>query len=697
MKRFAVCLLSVLQIYAGGQPNPPNWPSSVKVYDPSTPISTIQADMDEAYTINGNGSGQTWNGSPPITATDAQQTTNNVLPQSQWMDNGHFVNNRYAFLFKPGTYSGLNVYVGYYTSVIGLGKDQSATVIDYISCYMGNGQIDTPVCPIGTGGTANLITGGLNTFWRSIENFTTNPNTSGNVWWPTSKQGMTWAVSQACPMRKVTVNGNLYLFQLRLPDFAGGFTSGGFMADSIITGEDSGASAVTMGSQQQFLVRNCKATSAGSQPAFSNGVWNQVFVGTIGAPPSNCGNCPGQTGSPVCHMNNCTGCKPNCVQGSTGNPYTTVEKTPIIAEKPYIVFGHTPNKFSLAIPPVEINKVGPSNNDNLDITYVDFENVYVATPDDTAVTINSQITNGNHIILTPGTYNLTDSIVINKEGLVLLGIGFPTLISTTGKACVIVKGASNVRVGGILFQAGSKLTPTLLQWGEHATDAEHGFLYDCFARTGRFQNEVSEAANAVTNMVTILSNHVVGDNFWLWRADHDTQGLVKNLDNHTLTGFHAKGDHITTYGLACEHTFGDMTVWEGNHGECYFYQAEFPYDAPPGFHASGYLVGSSVTHHKAWGVGIYSFFRDTHIQAPMGIKVLFPGPGIQFTNSLTRYLAGNGGILSVLNGVGINTDLSSPAVSIDFPGPAYLCEYVGEKTVYQPYRTEERERSVIVP
>src|SRR5438128_235663 len=120
MKRFVgvnfVCLFCLLQIYAGGQPNPPVWPSSVKVYDTSTLTSTIQAEMDAAYTTNGNGSGQTWNGAPPVTGGATPQPTNNVLPQNQWMDNGQFNNNRFAFLFKPGTYSGLNVYVGYYTS-----------------------------------------------------------------------------------------------------------------------------------------------------------------------------------------------------------------------------------------------------------------------------------------------------------------------------------------------------------------------------------------------------------------------------------------------------------------------------------------------------------------------------------------------------------------------------------------------------
>ncbi len=81
--------------------------------------------------------------------------------------------------------------------------------------------------------------------------------------------GNFWAVSQAAPMRRVNVTGG----NLTLMDYCTGpsFASGGFIADSQ-TG------FVINGSQQQFLVRN---SSIGG---WSNGVWNQVFSGVVGAP-----------------------------------------------------------------------------------------------------------------------------------------------------------------------------------------------------------------------------------------------------------------------------------------------------------------------------------------------------------------------------------------------------------------------------
>ncbi len=680
---YSGCLFSFISAFASPQPNPPSWPATVHVYSSSTPLGTIQAEMDTAYQTHGNGTGTAWNGSPPVSGGSNPTPTNNVIQnQTAWADNGQFVNDGVAFLFKPGTYTGLNVYVGYYTSVVGLGTSPASTVIDYISCYEGNGGTGMPVCPPGSGGTANLLTGALNTFWRSAENFTTNPNTAGNVWWPVSNQGMTWAASQACPLRKVNVNGNLYLFQLDAivngqVQYASGFSSGGFMADCTITGQDSGNSAVVMGSQQQFCVRNTKAISAGSSPAFSNGVWNQVFIGCTGAPNSNCGNCPGQTNQINCQVTICSGCHPSCQQtGNLGNPYTTIAATPSIAEKPYIVWDGT-NEYRLAIPPVETNKVGTSEDTGVTPNYVSFTSVYVATPSDTASSINAQLSSGNHIILTPGVYNnLGGTINVNQQGLVVLGIGFPILVSSSGQACIQVS-AQDVRVGGVILQAGSTESPTLLQWGTSATDATGGFLYDCFTRVGRFSGSSSEPLNSTTLMVHIVSNNVVCDNLWLWRADHDTQGLVYNGDNDCKTACQIDGNNVIAYGLAGEHTFNDITIWNGDQGQCYFYQAEFPYDASSGFNSVGYRIGSNVTTHNAWGVGVYSFFRDKDITATSGIGVDSSSQGIVFTNALTRYLAGFGGISSVLNvGNGINPQSGGGStVNINFPGPAYLCSY----------------------
>ena len=105
----------------------------------------------------------------------------------------------------------------------------------------------------------------LNNFWRSLSNLTINVTTPDFGCYT----GEFWAVSQAAPMRRVHVNG-----QTTLMDYCTGpsFASGGFIADSQFDGTR------INGSQQQWLVRNS------ALDGWSNGVWNQVFSGVVGAP-----------------------------------------------------------------------------------------------------------------------------------------------------------------------------------------------------------------------------------------------------------------------------------------------------------------------------------------------------------------------------------------------------------------------------
>ena len=50
------------------------------------------------------------------------------------------------------------------------------------------------------------------------------------------------------------------------------------------------------------------------------------------------------------------------------------------------------------------------------------------------------------------------------------------------------------------------------------------------------------------------AGRVVGDNIWLWRADHDVGGLVKGGKNPCRNGMRVRADDVTMYGLAIEHT-----------------------------------------------------------------------------------------------------------------------------------------------
>src|SRR5215469_2280129 len=215
----------------------------------------------------------------PSMSTGEIQATVDMISNQQVSN--QFGTQRYALLFLPGTYgtsaTPLNFQVGYYTSVAGLGSSPNDVVI--------NGSIDV-YNQCDAGGCVALVN-----FWRSLSNLTINVTNSSFG----CHAGEFWAVSQAAPMRRVRVNGLTTLMDYCTPP---SFASGGFIADSEFDN-----STVINGSQQQWIVRNSKLDG------WTNGVWNQVFSGVVGAPAQ---------------------CFP--AQKSCGGPYTTLATSPVTRE-----------------------------------------------------------------------------------------------------------------------------------------------------------------------------------------------------------------------------------------------------------------------------------------------------------------------------------------------------------------------------
>jgi predicted heme/steroid binding protein len=172
-------------------------------------------------------------------------------------------------------------------------------------------------------------------------------------------------------------------------------------------------------------------------------------------------------------------------------------------------------------------------------------------------------------------------------------------------------------------------------------------MHDVFARVGG--PDLTEVK--ASTMVQINSGNVIIDDTWLWRADHDVSGKVMDKKNPVDTGLQVNGDNVIGYGLAVEHTLGNLLEWNGDNGKTYFYQSELPYDVDHTYEDSGftsYIVGDDVINHEAWGVGVYSFFRDFTVNMDSGIKVPKQS-SVKFHNSLSVFLTGNGGINHVVN------------------------------------------------
>jgi hypothetical protein len=590
----AVLLASSVALPSSAQakPKPPAQPdfgANVLVFDPGMPQTEIQAAVD---------------------AVAAQQVSNQFGPE------------RYALLFKPGVYGTdadpLNFEVGYYTAVAGLGRSPGDVVING-SVYVRNQCV---------GGSCTA----LNNFWRSLSNLTINVRTPGFGCY----SGEFWAVSQAAPMRRVHVNGFATLM-----DYCTGpsFASGGFIADSAFDGD-----TIVNGSQQQWVVRNS------SLDGWTNGVWNQVFSGVVGAPAQ---------------------CFP--AQASCGGPYTTLATSPVTREAPYLYLdadGH----YNVFVPAAQHDSAGTTwgagPTPGMSIPIGDF---FVARPSDSGTTINRALSKGQNLILTPGVYQLDKTLKVKRAGTVVLGLGFPTLVPTRGHAAMSVADVKGVQIAGLMFDAGPKNSKSLLEVGTrkaHKSDpADPTTLSDVFFRIGG-----GTPGTASTSLV-VNSDNVILDDIWAWRADHGNG--VGWTDNTADTGVVVNGDDVTAYGLFVEHYQKTETIWNGNGGTVVFFQNEMPYDPPsqaawmaaPGVDGFPALkVADTVTSFHGYGMGSYSFFNQgVDIYAANAFEVPATLPAGSLNDLLTIFLdpsVGKGGILNVINGTGGSSTIANPDVPV---------------------------------
>ena len=539
----------------------------MRIFDPTGPTAEMQAAIDRVYATQ---------------------------------EHSEFGSDRYAFLFLPGEYH-LDIPVGFYTDVRGLGATPDAVHIT------GNVHADASL-------PHNNATC---TFWRSVENFAVTPTGGGT---PAVAPGtMRWAVSQAVPMRRMHIEGNLALHQDH------GWASGGWMSDTLVDG------TVDSGTQQQWISRNSDWRS------WTGSNWNLVFVGVPHAPE---GNWPDPA-------------------------YTKVAQAPVIREKPFLTV-NSAGKWSVRVPGLRTNSTGvtwrnasidPATGDAASGRDIPIDRFYIAHPDrDTAASINTKLAAGKNLLFTPGIYELTEAIRITKPGTAVLGLGFATLRPTNGTPAMIATDADGITIAGLLFDAGPKISPVLLQVGAESSHLRHRadpiLLADVFFREGG-----AVVGKTVENL-EINANDTVIDHTWIWRADHGAH--VGWTDNLSQNGLVVNGDDVTAYGLLVEHHQQFQVIWNGERGRTYMYQSEIPYDPPnqavygiaPGTDGwASYKVASTVRQHEAWGLGIYSVFTYPNVFLTRAIEVP-EAKDVRFHDMITTCLNNYGGIRNIVNDTG---------------------------------------------
>ncbi len=581
-------------------------------------------------------------------------------------ETSHWSHKRYAMLIRPGSYTmkapkkdepsvltETAFKLNYYTQVMGVGASKDNTIItpginalnECDSSNIANDKDAAKKC---------YRIGALNNFWRSMNNMTFNvPTTYDN-------QILRIAISQAAPIRNIQVIGNLSLCDWMTGysptgggDWACGMASGGFLSNSVVNGNIIG------GSQQQFYFFDDKAQS------FQSSLWNYFLQNSQGLD----GNQPTIIGSQAADV-------------SYANPWNTSSNRHVA---PFTIDNQSQlPQVTQDAPRIVLTGNNPQSSDswkvkvnNQMLPISDFEIVTlgeaeqeasVATLNADAIdSLNNALSAGKKgVIFMPGMYKLLKTIKVPADKTVL-GLGVPSLICEDSNGCMSTE-SKGIKISGVTFEAGTQSgsatqeSNTLLTLGSKGQgDASNpDIIQDVFCRIARtFENEASPSAY---NCITVNANYAIGQNLWLWRADHDfytwdNKNTVDEPDQHLVAwdkdvaehGLIVNGDDVKMYGLFVEHFNNYQTIWNGKNGQINFYQSEIPYIMPkddgdgnslidcnaPGVESKQFeacpsiLITKNATGFKGTGLGIYSYFPDEYGTG-------FDNPGQKFTQNPIR-------------------------------------------------------------
>ena len=515
--------------------------------------------------------------------------------------------NRYAVLFRPGDYTAAGlINVPFYVHIAGLGKSPYDVRIS---------NIHTPPHLRDGNGTC--------TFWRSAENF----SIAGKATYD-EPETFKWAVSQAAPLRRI------HSERVLRTQWENGWVSGGYAADCVFE------AAAGSDHQQQWFYRNCRLDEGRGD--FREEKYNYCLQGVELGDKADFDSYYGN---------------------SARDNVTFIPTTGIIREKPFLYIDDD-GRFNVFRPALRLDSKGVSYSqtdmglgESIDL----LDNFYIVKSQTPASEINAQLKKGKSILFTPGMYTLDEPLCVENPNAIVMGIGWATLIpgEKNSETAIKVADVDGVTIASLLFDAHWS-SNTLIQIGDMKTEIRHTanpiLLADLFFRIGGFR----PAPVHVDHAVEINSNDVIGDHFWIWRADHGVRGSVGWNVNTAKNGLVVNGDDVKVYGLFNEHFQEYQTLWNGENGQMIFYQCETPYDAPEqsvymshdgtvdGYAA--YKVADHVKCHDARAMGIYDvIFRDIRIANSVEAP---ESEGVIFTNLCNNSLSAPGprGIGFLING-----------------------------------------------
>ena len=566
-----IALLVLTVTPAFSQEHNPDFGPNVLLIKPSTPTAEAQSKIDAIYAVQ---------------------------------QHNQFGSERNAILFTPGDYK-LDIPIGFYTSVIGLGDTPDAVHIT------GNVRVDA----------ASRNNNATTTFWRAAEGFSVTP-TGGD------KPGtMKWAVSQAVPFRRMHVRGDMVLHQ------NGGWASGGWMSDTRVDGN------VGSGPQQQWISRNSDWAS------WTGSNWNMVFVG-IPHPPVGDWPKPAYTKierTPIIRE------KPFLEVDAAGRWSVRVPSLQTNSSGITWAAGSTPG-VSIPLERFYIAHAATDTAATINAQLARGKHLLL-TPGIYDLTEPIRITRAHTIVLglgfatlhpTQGTAAMTTTDV---DGLTIAGLLFD----------------AGPQESPVLLEVGPPNSKA-----SHAKDPTA--LFDIFFRVGG-AGEGRTQSNLTINSSDVIVDHTWiwradhGHNVG-WDQNVSRNGLIVNGDRVTIYGLfveHHQQYQVLWNGNAGRTYFYQSEIPYDPPTQAAYTSALGAAGASQTEGWASYKVAPTVTTHEAWGLGIYSVFTHPDIFLTRAIEV--PQlPGIRFHDMITVCLEHKGGIRNVIDDAGGSTSCGSPRV-----------------------------------
>jgi hypothetical protein len=548
----------------GGVPSgkTPNFGPNVLIFDPTMQMATIQSQISTVFT--------------------QQQSA-------------EFGTSRYAYFFKPGAYTNLDVQIGFYMQAVGLGQTPDAVTI--------SGAVRAKATWNGGNATTN--------FWRGVENLEVTP--AGGIDGGT----IVWAVSQGAHLRRLHVKGNVHFSD-------GGNSSGGFLADSLVEG------VITPGSQQQWFTRNSDMTG------WVGANWNIVFVGTGTGQLQPAGSWPSPAitvvpTTPVVRE------KPFLYIDSSGNYFVMV---------PGLKTNSTGHSWG--------NAAAPGAPLSIDLFYIAQPTDTAATinaalasgkhllltPGIYHLEAPIQVNNAGTVVMgigfpsllpTAGTAAIT---VADVDGVTLAGFLLDAGPTST---------PALMQIGPMGSSADHTNLPTA--------------VFDVHCRVGGATPGTAQSCLTINSHNVLTDNtwwwradHGAGVG---WNTNKSSSGLVVNGDNVTAYGLFV--EHHQQYQTLWNGNGGSTYFYQSELPYDPPNQAAWQDPAGHNGYAS-YKVADTVMTHSAQGLGVYAVFRTVGVLEDNAIETP-AAAGVSMHHLVTVSIRGT--ITHIINGTGATAQLGS--------------------------------------